>query len=159
MARIRQHIIVPFFVLPSIFLGKQRAGLLEQLRQSYLAQAPTTLRVVSITTHDGCKLDGMMWRHPLQNEVPPNAQKWIVFCNPNGATCEEEMPFLVKYGSEVGVSVIGFNYRGVVHSGGVVHTAWDLIADGEAVMRYLIDQGVQSHNILLHGHSMGCLFH
>lgn len=151
----RAQILVPFLVIPSVFLGRQRRQHLLQARESYLQQCPDYLFTVSIVTVDGVTLDGMEYRHPAQASVHSEKQKWILFLNPNGATYEEELPYLVKYAASVGVSLLAFNYRSVGFSEGTLHTSSDLIRDGEAAIQFLIARGVKSDHILVHGHSMG----
>eukprot|EP01119_Soliformovum_irregulare_P010196 TRINITY_DN2496_c0_g1_i1.p1 TRINITY_DN2496_c0_g1~~TRINITY_DN2496_c0_g1_i1.p1 ORF type:complete len:395 (-),score=89.63 TRINITY_DN2496_c0_g1_i1:25-1209(-) len=152
---VRDQILAPFAIMPSIFLGRLKKAELTTMRNDFLKRNSKMIQPVTLITSDKVKLDGMMWLDPSQNDAQPDNQKWIIWCNPNGATYEEEFPFLAKYGRIVGANILAFNYRGVVLSESSPTTAFDLERDGDAAMQYLLSQGVRSRNILLHGHSMG----
>jgi pimeloyl-ACP methyl ester carboxylesterase len=51
--------------------------------------------------------------------------------------------------------IVLFDYRGVGLSRGKLQSQWDLVRDGVAVVRRLLDQGIPPEKITLDGHSLG----
>lgn len=81
----------------------------------------------------------------------------LVFMCPNGVSYEPLASFLSAYASDVGAArVIAMNYRGVGRSEGSARGMGDLVADGEAVIRFALDRfELEPRDIVVHGWSLG----
>jgi len=148
LLEVRNRVLVPLMFLPSIFLT----------RNGYIEIPPVNkpFQKLTFTTRDGKHIDGVMWENPRQREIPTSSQKWILWLNPNAVIYEQLLEYFQKYGTHAEASVLAFNYRGVANSEGPnAGPAIELEYDAEAAMKYLLDKGVRSRNILIHGHSMG----
>ncbi|WP_284452776.1 alpha/beta hydrolase [Parachlamydia acanthamoebae] len=109
----------------------------------------------TIQTADGVKLDTMTITHASEAAKDPKDQKWLVFFNGNGMTYEEMVPELQILFGRLGVNIYTGNYRGVGYSEKSPSKAEDLVIDGEAMVQYLLNQGIQPENIVLYGWSLG----
>lgn len=154
---LRNKFLVPFMFLPSIFLSRtpDHVTYVSNTHTRMQRMRPDACEFFTLTTRDGVRIDAMTLRHPEHLHVPIAQTKWMIWFNPNGAAYEELIEFLERYAARLHVSLLAFNYRGVARSQGMPQVAEDLVTDGLAAMDYLLKQGVESKNILLHGHSMG----
>jgi len=163
---LRNHILVPFLFLPSIFLTRtqEHRRYMDHERSKVSTLCGDRITFFKLYTPDGAVLDAVEILHPenvryLKNHIDEKSNKgnncWLLWVNPNGGAYEHILEFLNKYSLEVGMSVLAFNYRGVGRSTGAPRVAADLVVDAETAFKYLIDQGVSSDKILIHGHSMG----
>ena len=142
------------FILPSIKLPKAS---LDKERNKHLVDvnfAKKCERIV-IQTADHIKLDTFMVHHPIEKNKAIQEQKYIIYFNGNANTYETSLPTLRKISEETGVNVYSGNYRGVGHSEGFPADVRDLAMDGEALLNYLLSQGVSQKNILIHGKFLG----
>lgn len=110
---------------------------------------------LAIETADHVKLDTMMIKNPNQENKAVGDRKYIIFFNGNNATYEEMLPTLLKISQETNTHILCGNYRGVGYSEGFPEGVKDLVMDGEAMVHYLLSQGVKAKNILIHGWSLG----
>eukprot|EP01121_Diplochlamys_sp_Union-15-3_P005636 TRINITY_DN15973_c0_g1_i1.p1 TRINITY_DN15973_c0_g1~~TRINITY_DN15973_c0_g1_i1.p1 ORF type:complete len:376 (+),score=35.88 TRINITY_DN15973_c0_g1_i1:115-1242(+) len=155
---IRNYVVIPFLLLPSIFLSKGKLDEIRKARSQYIqrtTQRNEVARILPVTSWDNLKLDAMCWIHPSELSKPPEQQKWILWLNANGVFYEQIMELLEDYARRVGCSIMSVNYRGVGLSEGFPLTSNHLVSDAEAAFKYLLDQGVHAEHILIHGHSMG----
>jgi acetyl esterase/lipase len=121
-----------------------------------LVQPPFgAVREVNVSSKNGALLNGVEIRPNGLNQELPENQKWIVYFNQNAATWEQNVEFLAQTAKDVGANVISCNYRGVAKSSGFPTKDQDLIDDGQAVVDYLLKQGVPAENILICGTSLG----
>ena len=121
---------------------------LERIRLRYELEGWEHVR---FTTADGVRLDGA--RH-----APPRSasrRRWVIFFNANMQKYEEWFFYFHRYVREAKVGMLVFNWRGVAHSDGYITCIDDLVADGTAALRLLIDEGVDPRHILIHGLSIG----
>lgn len=86
-------------------------------------------------------------------------QKWIVFFLPNGFLWEQQLHKLIQLSSifkpEDQVNIISYNYRGRGLSTGSPHSEEEILQDGQAIVKDLLQRGILPENILLHGFSLG----
>lgn len=108
-----------------------------------------------VRTPDGETLDAAMHILSTQDDVPAADQRWVLWFNANGVSYEENMRFCATLSRELGCNTMAVNFRGVGNSSGRVLCEADLLNDGRGAFCYLLDRGVLSKNILLHGHSLG----
>ena len=108
---------------------------------------------VNIITHDGAILDG------IQISPAKKSDDYIINFFGNGTLLEHmlwaEHTDWVKDYHELGVNIIGFNYRNVSQSQGIIQSENDLITDGIAQVQRLLDKHVPPENIYLKGMSLG----
>lgn len=117
---------------------------------------------VTFKTHDQVELDGVVMRSSHQLTQPPQSQKWVICLMAKDQLYEHSLPTLKNMSNDLGCNLLAFNYRGVGDSQDAERGSFDpyfmeedLVADGEAAVRFLLDQGIPVENILLHGHSQG----
>ncbi len=120
-----------------------------------LVQMNERCKRVVIETADNVKLDAVKVMHPKQEKSPADQQKYILFFNGNGGTYESALSSLKQISDEIGVNILCGNYRGVGRSEGFPTSYNDLVMDGEALVKYLLSQGILPQNILIHGWSLG----
>lgn len=118
-------------------------------------RTPDCIKRLAITTSDKAQLDSCFILNPGQVEKESKEQKWIVYFNGNSGTYEDSLSSLTFMSALTGANVLSGNYRGVGHSTGFPSGSHDLVVDGEAMVQYLLSQGVPPENILLHGYSTG----
>ncbi|PRP86793.1 UTP20, small subunit (SSU) processome component [Planoprotostelium fungivorum] len=152
--QLRNKLLGPMLFVPATYLARSRGRNVDEARAIIMMRCKEA-ESVTIRTHDGIDLDGIIFRHPRMDRLEPQEQKWLLWFNPNAALYEDEFPFLIRYALDLGVSVLSFNYRGVGRSQGYAATCYDLVNDGKGAVNYLLQSGVLSRNILFHGHSLG----
>jgi alpha/beta superfamily hydrolase len=104
---------------------------------------------VWITTKDGIKLNGIKIQH---KESP---KKWIIYMNGNNGSYETNYASIRPMSEELKANILCVNYRGVGQSHGYCSSSKNIILDGEAMVQYLIDQGVEQEDIVIYGYSLG----
>jgi len=127
---------------------------LPNLRDNFLKAVPTSKRLI-IETADKVKIDAMEIKHPAESLSPPQEQKWIIFLNGKNTAYEQNLENLADLSTASKANVITVNYRGVGFSESSPTCAQDLVVDAEAVVQYLLSQGVPQENILVDGWSLG----
>jgi len=87
--------------------------------------------------------------------ITPNT-KFILYYPASGERFERHHHHLKELAKRTKAHVLVFNYRGVGTSKGKIYCAQDLIDDGEAALKYLLNiLHIPQQNILLLGHSLG----
>lgn len=124
-------------------------------RAQYMTEHADRSERITIKTADRIDLDTIMIYNPYQNDKKIDERKYIIFFNRVESTYERMLPSLMKISDETGANVYCGNYRGVGHSKGFPTDIQDLVMDGEAMVQYLLTQGVSQKNILIHGWSIG----
>lgn len=127
----------PFF---SYFAGERA---FEDLR----AQMASDFTRRTLITADGVHLDAM------EMQVA-NADKWIIFCNPNGATYEEVHHHYSELTADTNANLLFFNYRGTGESRSFATCPRDLYVDGETALQYALSHTAPG-NVLMYGWSLG----
>jgi hypothetical protein len=128
---------------------------LDYKREAFINDRTNHAQQVTIETADGVKLDNLVIHNPEQNETPANEQKWVVYFMGNACCYEECLEEMKELSQRTGANVLIGNPRGVFRSEGLATKSKQLILDGEAKVQYLKNLGVDTKNILLHGHSLG----
>lgn len=111
-----------------------------------LLKDPNVERKV-ITTPDGINLDCLYFKHPQLNK----SQGTIIYFNGSGGGYEL---FNFEEAYREKVNYLRFNYRGVGRSEGTP-TPDGLKLDGLTALAFILSLGVQSRDIICHGHSLG----
>lgn len=127
---------------------------LDQSREKFLAEN-SHAKQITIRTADDVDLDAFAIMNKAQDILPVNEQKWMIFLNPNASCYERNLNELTLLSEHTGASLLTSNYRGVMRSQGSATSSHDLVLDGEAFVQYLLSRGIPSHNILIHGFSLG----
>jgi alpha/beta superfamily hydrolase len=104
---------------------------------------------VWIKTKDGIQLNGITIEH---KESP---KKWIIYMNGNRGSYEKNYGSIKEMSEELKTNMLCVNYRGVGQSHGYCRSSKNIISDGEAMVQYLIDQGVEQEDIVIYGYSLG----
>lgn len=151
---------VPGQFLPAILVGwgidREQAFTEALSRTSPAATAATIVdRTVLTTGSNDVVLDGCQI---LNKEVSADKTKArvIVWLNANGVIFEQNVLFAREYAHRLKAHAVLFNYRGVGASTGWPYVSADLGEDGVTAVKYAIKTfGVQEHNVIIHGHSIG----
>lgn len=115
-------------------------------RSSY---APGQLPIVHVPTEDGARIATLY----LRND---SAAYTLLFSHGNAEDLGHAAPFLAQLRDRVGVSVVGYDYRGYGLSAGGPPTAQGADRDAEAVYRHLTRElGVEPGRLIVHGRSVG----
>lgn len=109
----------------------------------------------TVTTHDDAQLETLDLIHEEQRVKPIQSQKFIIYLNGNGTHFGYCINDFLLNALELKYNQIAFNFRGTNRLGKGPNSINDLITDGIAQVQRLLNLGVPSKNILLHGHSMG----
>lgn len=141
-------------LLPSLRLDKKE---LDKAREEFLAQPGNAdrSRRMYIQRADGKKIDSFEMSSSNQKHVLPQDQKWVVYFNGNSMAYEKNLNNLREFSDQLNANVLAFNYSGVGHSQGRTSSVRDAALDGEAMMQYLLSNGVERKNILIYGWSWG----
>ena len=102
---------------------------------------------ISTTTSDGIELNGI--------KIDNGKEKWIVALNGTTGTWEHNIDGLNRMSDHLNANVICFNYRGVGASKGYCKSSDELILDGIAMVKHLLDKGIKEEDIIIYGHSLG----
>lgn len=108
-----------------------------------------------IETHDKAVLDTVVLKPKSNVDTALNEQHYIIKFNGNNGFYQDSLHSYVHEVKELGVTVIGFNYRGVDYSQKTPTCFQDLVVDGIAQVQRLLDSGVDSKKITLDGFSLG----
>jgi len=118
-------------------------------------KALVSIKESVICVPNGAQLDTITFIHSYQAQLPINQQKYIVTCNGNTLVYELRLMELWQESLDFKVNIIGFNYRGVARSKGIIITASNLIEDGVYQIQELLNKGILPENILMTGTSLG----
>lgn len=85
-----------------------------------------------------------------------SAEFTLLFSHGNAEDLGHAAPFLLELGRRIGVSVVGYDYRGYGLSDGGPPTSHGVTRDLEAVYRHLVrEMQIPASRIILHGRSVG----
>lgn len=147
LGRLVSHAVLPAQDFFEFTEGKYDVDCLNRKNPTLIHECHT------IVTHDGAELDAIeIWPNAQEGTKP---QKYIVNFVGNGCSYEEIIDEMQADAEALNINVVGFNFRGVSKSTGCARSAEDLVTDGIAQVQRLLDQGVESQNIILKGHSLG----
>jgi pimeloyl-ACP methyl ester carboxylesterase len=106
-----------------------------------------------VITHDGVSLDTLEIKQ--KNVLPPAQQKYVLNFLGNRKLYEQVLDEMEEDARRLDCNVLGFNLRGGGWSQSSPRSKQDLVTDGIAQVQRLLDQGVNSENIILKGFSLG----
>ncbi len=107
------------------------------------------LEQIWITTEDHIKLNGIKIVH---REF---SKKWIIYMNGNKGSYETNYASIQAMANEFKANILCVNYRGVGQSEGYCSSSKNIVSDGETMVQYLLDQGVDQKDIIVYGYSLG----
>lgn len=147
-------------VLPALDVSKE-----EKLRNliqknNFLRLMPDLSREFDLKMEDGAVINGMGIFQDKEMkkafcEGKAQNQKWVIYFNGNMQFYENNLYNAQSAGKDLEVNYLIFNYRGVGESKGAPTSTADLIADGEACVKYLLSKGIPEENIYIDGLSLG----
>lgn len=108
-----------------------------------------------IETHDKAVLDTVVLQPNSNVGKSSSEQHYILKFNGNNGFYQDSLHTYVHEVKELGVTIVGFNYRGVDCSQKTPTCFHDLVTDGIAQVQRLLDSGVDSKKITLDGFSLG----
>lgn len=109
----------------------------------------------SLQTHDNAVLDSVAFSSESEEKKPMSERKFLITCLANGQNYINWLKDFNYSAKEIGCTVIGFNYRGIDYSQGLVWTENNMIDDALAQVQLLLDQGVKAEHIGLEGMCLG----
>jgi hypothetical protein len=128
---------------------------LDQKREKFIAATSNCAEQITVKTADQADLDLLAIRNSAQQILSPQAQKWILYLHGNNTCYENHLEQLKLISESTGANLLTGNYRGVMRSKGNAKASEDLVLDGEAMVQYLLHQGVPANHIFVHGYSLG----
>ena len=156
-----RYYVINFVFLPSQVVSRVQHARLGRLKRAHssghlmrrweFASVETEARPGTASV----SLDAAMYLDEVQEQRPAEEQRWLLWFNANGVAMEENMGFGRILSRGLGCNVMLVNFRGVGQSTGRAVCEQNLVDDGCAAFRHLLGRGVQSRNIVLHGHSLG----
>lgn len=109
---------------------------------------------ITLETSDGIKLDSVKIKH--QNLLAPSEERWIVCILGNEGRWQNSYNDLLFLAHHTALNVLCINPRGVGNSTYIHPSSFeDLFSDVDTGVLHLLNEGVLSNNIVLHGHSLG----
>ncbi|CDZ79211.1 hypothetical protein BN59_03529 [Legionella massiliensis] len=139
---------------------KMRAYFLERLEQKY-GDAPFStekkhkLNFYSVETPDYSVLDSVEVAGQGEENKPISERKFVIACLARQQNYINWMKDFNHSANKIGCTVVGFNYRGVDYSKGMVWTQDNMINDAMAQVERLIKLGARPENIGLEGMCIG----
>lgn len=88
----------------------------------------------------------------------PGEGLYFIMFQGRGEYYESRFRDMALQAKETGASVLGFNPKGMNSSTGNTTKLLDLVDDGIAVVRFLLDSGVKHDKIILQGNSLGAAY-
>lgn len=131
-----------------------------QLYKKYgkeLVEQPRTLKLdfFSLETQDSAVLDSVAVSTEDEDNKLMSERKFIVACMARDQNYINWIKDFNYSAQQIGCTVIGFNYRGIDYSKGMVWTQDNLTDDALAQVQRLLDLGAKPENIGLEGMSLG----
>jgi effector protein SdbA len=109
----------------------------------------------TLQTTDNAVLDSVEVRNPGAMDQEYSSRRFLVAAMPRSNNFVDWLKHYQIYARELNATVIGFNYRGVGLSKGIVTGGEDLYADAYAQVQRLLKLGVKPENIGLVGECLG----
>lgn len=113
------------------------------------------LSFYSLETYDNAVLDSLAFSSVKEEKKPMAQRKFIINCLANGQNYINWIKDFNATSKELECTVIGFNYRGIDYSKGLIWTENNMVDDVLAQVRFLLDQGVKPEHIGLDGMCVG----
>jgi alpha/beta superfamily hydrolase len=147
-------------ILPALTVSTEDKNENKEAKEAFLKLMSETSHEFDLKMEDGAIINGMTVFKDRDTKkdfcaAEAKEQKWIIHFNGNMQFYEDNLFDAQYHGKNHDANVLIFNYRGVGESKGSPLKADDLIADGEACVKYLLSKGVLEENILIEGFSLG----
>ncbi len=139
---------------------KLRGYFLEELEKRYGKEIFSTerspkLNFFTLETEDGAVLDSVEVMPPAEELKPIEERKFVIACLARDQNYINWLKDFSYSAQNIGCTVIGFNYRGVCYSRGMVWTQKNLVEDAIAQAQRLIALGAKPENIGFEGMCIG----
>lgn len=140
--------------------SKLYAYFYEQLYKKYgkeLVDQPRSIKLefYTLQTPDKAVLDSVAVTTENEDKKPFSERKFIVTCMARDQNYINWIKDFNHSANRIGCTVIGFNYRGIDYSKGMVWTQDNMIDDALSQVQRLLDLGAKPENIGLEGMSLG----
>lgn len=140
--------------------GKRIPRLLEERKKIFTREEPIKNLEGFVQTIDGAQINffchfSLAEEKEAFEQKKAQNQKWLVFLNGSGEFYERKFKEGKVFSDFLQGNYLLFNYRSLGKSQGFFEKPVDLIWDGEAVLQFLLDRGVELKNIVLIGRSLG----
>lgn len=147
-------------ILPALTISTEEKQDNKETKEAFSKLMSETCHEFDLKLEDGAIINGMTVFKDGDTKkdfcaAEAKDQKWIIHFNGNMQFYENNLFDAQYHGRNHDANVLIFNYRGVGESKGSPLKADDLIADGEACVKYLLSKGVPEENILIQGFSLG----
>lgn len=147
-------------ILPALTVSTEEKHDKKETKEAFLKLMLETSHEFDLKLEDGAIINGVTVFKDRDTkkdfcDAEAKDQKWIIHFNGNMQFYEDNLFDSQYHGKNHDANVLVFNYRGVGESKGSPLKADDLIADGEACVKYLLSKGVPEENILIQGFSLG----
>lgn len=113
------------------------------------------LHFYSLETSDGSILDSVEVYAKDEDKKPMSERKFVIACMARDQNYINWLKDFNQSANRIGCTVIGFNYRGVCHSKGIVWTQDNMMNDVLSQVERLIEEGAKPENIGLEGMCLG----
>ncbi|CEG56080.1 alpha/beta hydrolase family protein [Legionella fallonii] len=132
----------------------------EQIRQKYgqdFFERPrkTKLDFYTLEPSESVTLESVEVSNAEEQMKPMSERKFIIACMARNQNYIYWLKDFYISSQNIGCSVIGFNYRGVDYSKGMIKTQNDMVNDAIAQADRLLELGVKPENIAFEGMSLG----
>jgi len=118
-------------------------------------QRTTPLDFFTLETQDGAILDSVAIAAPDEEKKPMSERKFIISCLARRQNYINFTKYSAYSARKIGCTMIGFNYRGIDFSQGMVWTQDNMVDDIIAQVERLLALGVQAKHIGLEGDCLG----
>lgn len=132
----------------------------EQIRQKYgtdFFERPRTINLdfYTLETPDKAILESVQVSNPDEQMKPMSERKFIITCMARNQNYMFWLKDFYTSATNIGCTVIGFNYRGIDYSEGFAITHHAIVNDSLAQAQRLLELGVKPENIAFEGMSLG----
>jgi hypothetical protein len=146
-----------YILVPGQYIGRKYQKHFELKRQLLCSDYNT--KEIDIIAQDNIHLNAMLFRQPKSFFSHFKSKKILIRFGGNGENYESHASYNIEdsyiaKGHKLGYDVLLFNYRGIGKSKGTPSPE-GLLQDGQAVLDFVLSQGYEPHNILVHGFSLG----
>jgi effector protein SdbA len=118
-------------------------------------QSEPQFNFFTLQTADGAVLDSVEVSCKGENEKPLSDRKFVIACLPRDQNYISWLKDFRYSAQNIDCTVIGFNYRGVCYSRGLLWTQDNAVNDAVSQVKRLLLMGVKPQNICLEGHCIG----
>lgn len=132
----------------------------EQVQKKYgieFFERPRTIGLdfYTLETADNAMLESVEVSSAEEKMKPVSERKFVISCMARNQNYMYWLKDFYTSSSQIGCSVISFNYRGIDYSRGIIFSQEELVNDVLAQAQRLIEMGVKPENITFEGMSMG----